>query len=139
MPAKDVPPTRAWLLMGLTGSAPGVLQVVYGRLIYAVHGRGALTDGQLRRLEDKVGRPGLADELDDGARIILLDVPLDEVGRVSFPWYYFGGGMRLGVDGVRFRFSFVRPQNTHEVPGIMAVPATRATGRSWQAALAPAS
>jgi hypothetical protein len=139
MPTKDVPPTRAWLMMGMTGSTPGVLQVVYGRLVYAAHGRGALTAGQLRRLEEQVGRPGLADELGDGDRLTLLDVPVEEVRRVTFPWYYFGAGMKLSAGGVRYRFSFVKPQNTQDEPGITAIPGSRATGRTWRAALRAAS
>jgi hypothetical protein len=139
MSAKDVPATRAWLMMGMTGSAPGVLQIADGRLRYTVHGRGALTGGQLGRLEERSGRPGLADELGDGARVTLLDVPVEKVGGVTFPWYYFGAGMKLAVGGVRYRFSFIKPQNTQDEPGIMAVPGSRATGRTWRAALGAAS
>jgi hypothetical protein len=66
--------------MGLTGSAPGVLQIVDGRLSYIVHGRGALTGAQLKELERRTGRSGLAEELADGAVVTLFDVPLEAVG-----------------------------------------------------------
>jgi len=139
MSAKDVPPTRAWRMMGMTGSAPGVLQIAEGRLRYTAHGRGALTGGQLDRLAERSGRPGLADELGDGRRVMLLDVPVDEVGGVTFPWYNFGAGMKLAVGGARYRFSFIKPQNTQDEPGITGVPGSRATGRTWRAALGAAS
>jgi hypothetical protein len=135
MSTKDVPPTKAWLMMGLTGSAPGVLQIADGRLVYTVHGRGALTGGQLRRVAERAGRPGLVDELSGGARVVLLDVPVSEAGRVRFPWYYFGAGMTVAG----YRFSFIKPQNTQDEPGIAAVPGSRASGRTWRAALTAAS
>jgi len=135
MTTEDVPPTKAWLLMGLTGSAPGVLQVLDGRLIYAAHGRGALTGGQVRRLEQRSGRAGLADGLGAGDRVQVLDVPVEKVKGVVFPWYYFGAGMKLTVGGSRYRFSFIKPQNTQAEPAITAVPGSRASGRTWRDAL----
>ena len=132
---KDAIRTAAWLLMGLSGSAPGVLELAGGRLSYTVHGRGALTGGQLRELERRTAMPGLADALDCGAAVTLFDVPLAAVGYVVFPWYYFGGGMKLTAGGVGHRFSFLRPQNTQDAPGVAGIPAGRAVGRAWRAAL----
>lgn len=45
----------------------------------------------------------------------LFDVPLREVRDIVWPWYYFGGGMKLTVGGVQYRFSFVLP-NGAEYP-----------------------
>jgi hypothetical protein len=70
------PRTAAWLLIGATGSTPGVLELVDGRLRYTAQGRGALTGGQLADLETRLGRPGLADDLTAGAAVVLFDVPL---------------------------------------------------------------
>jgi hypothetical protein len=135
METKDVPPTQAWLLMGMSGSAPGVLQVVDGRLTCTVHGRGALTGGQVRTLAERTGRPGLPDELTAGTQVVLLDVPVGEIGGVTFPWYTFGAGMNVAVGSARYRFSFIKPQNATEDLEIFAVPGSRATGRTWRAAL----
>jgi hypothetical protein len=59
---------------------------------------------------------------------------------VVFPWYYFGGGMKLSAGGVGHRFSFLRPQNTQDLPGVADIPAGRAAGgpgRSCSPAPAP--
>jgi hypothetical protein len=45
----------------------------------------------------------------------MFDVRLDEVTDIVWPWYYFGGGVKLTVDKVRYRFSFVLP-NGAEYP-----------------------
>jgi hypothetical protein len=45
----------------------------------------------------------------------VFDVRLDEVTEVVWPWYYFGGGVKLTVRGERYRFSFVLP-NGAEYP-----------------------
>jgi hypothetical protein len=136
VPDEDSPRTVAWLLMGLTGSAPGVLQIVDGRLSYTVHGRGALSGSQLEELERRTGRSGLGDEVGNGAVVTLFDVPLEAVTGVVFPWYYFGGGMKLTVANVGYRFSFLKPQNTRTWPGVADIPEGRAAGKVWRAALA---
>jgi hypothetical protein len=45
----------------------------------------------------------------------VFDVRLDEVTDVDWPWYYFGGGVKLMVHGEQYRFSFVLP-NGAEYP-----------------------
>jgi hypothetical protein len=45
----------------------------------------------------------------------MFDVRLDEVTDVVWPWYYFGGGVKLTAQGDRYRFSFVLP-NGAEYP-----------------------
>lgn len=127
-----------WLLMGSTGSTPGVLRMARGRLVFEAHGRGALTGGQLREIEQRAGAPGLAQRLEQGYPTPIFDAPLGAVGKVTFPWYYFGGGMKLTVAGSPYRFSFLRPQNTRppsDVSGLADIPAGRAAGRAWKAAL----
>ncbi|GAB3655406.1 hypothetical protein GCM10027589_14580 [Actinocorallia lasiicapitis] len=130
--------TLTWIIMGATGSAPGVLSLNGGRLSFEAHHRGALTLSQLRTLEQRTGRPGLADHLTDGYRVPLFEAPLEAVGDVRFPWYYFGGGMKLKIAGQPFRFSFLQPQNT-SLPGDLATAGQlstgRAGGRAWRTAL----
>ncbi|MEO3785007.1 hypothetical protein ABGB12_16840 [Actinocorallia sp. B10E7] len=129
--------TLAWLIMGSTGSTPGVLGTEGGRLRFEAHGRGALTMGQLRTLEQRTGHSGLTDLLTMGHSLVLFDVPLQEVGQVRFPWYYFGGGMKLTVAGSPYRFSFLQPQNAQTTPSHVAgIGAGRASGRAWKSALA---
>ncbi|MDX6739259.1 hypothetical protein [Actinocorallia sp. A-T 12471] len=134
--------TVAWLIMGSTGSAPGVLRLGNGRLMFEAHGRGALTLGQLHTLEQRSGVPGLSGHLAEGGVAPLFDGPASQV---KFPWYYFGGGMKLSVAGSSYRFSFLQPQNTqlptelYDLPGIGTQISTgRAAGRAWRAALTAA-
>ncbi|MGY1685448.1 MULTISPECIES: hypothetical protein [unclassified Geodermatophilus] len=39
----------------------------------------------------------------------VFDVPLDAVTDVSWPWWWFGGGLRLSAAGQRWKVTFVRP------------------------------
>ncbi|WP_222265732.1 hypothetical protein [Modestobacter marinus] len=39
----------------------------------------------------------------------VFDVPLDEVTDVTWPWYWFGGGVKLSAGGQRYKVTFVRP------------------------------
>ncbi len=78
--------TPAWRLIGLTRSEPGVLALEEGRLAYWTEER------------------------------LLFDVPLSEVSDVVFPWYYFGGGVKLTAGGDAHRFSFVEPNDARPVP-----------------------
>jgi hypothetical protein len=128
--------------MGMTGSLPGVLKLEKGHLSFDAHGRGALTNGQLRQLEGMVSEPGLANRLSNDEVVRVFDAPLAEVSRVTFPWFYFGGGMNLAVRGAPYRFSFIRPQNildrgeSESIEGIVAIPGVRRNGKAWKAALA---
>ena len=83
--------TVAWMLIGLTRSVPGVLELADGRLAYS-------TDDEQ-----------------------LFNEPLDSVKDITFPWYYFGGGVKMTVNDERLRFSFVRPndQDPYDIPGRM--------------------
>lgn len=71
--------SNAWLLKGMTGSVPGWLE---------------LRDGSLRFITP------------DGEG---FDVERAAVTSVVFPWYYFGGGMKIVAESRRYRFSFVKP------------------------------
>jgi hypothetical protein len=78
--------TKAWLLVGMTRSIPGVLELDGGRLI--------LTTEQEQ----------------------VFDVSLTEVTEIRFPWYYFGGGLKLQIGAEGFRLSFVQPDDANDVP-----------------------
>jgi hypothetical protein len=77
--SNDTLRTSAWLMTGITGSTPGVLELAGGRLTF---------ETDQRRL---------------------FDVPLTAVSGVKFPWYYFGGGVKLNIGPDHYRFSFVQP------------------------------
>ena len=67
-------------VVGISGSsAPGWLVLHQGRLSFTIQGS------------------------------VVFDVERTAVERVVFPWYYFGGGMKLWIRGTRHRLSFVRP------------------------------
>ncbi len=96
--------TPAWLLRGLTGSEAGSLELANGRFTFTS---------------------------DEGQRII--DVALSEVREVKFPWYYFGGGMKLSIGTERYRVSFLQPGNTGG--DIFDISSGREIGKRWKAAL----
>jgi hypothetical protein len=75
----------AWLLRGATVSIPGWLD---------------LQEGRLRFLTPEA---------------IVFDASLPDVSGVTFPWYYFGGGVKLLAAGVPFRLSFVKPNGVDYV------------------------
>jgi hypothetical protein len=39
----------------------------------------------------------------------VFSVPITEVGDVTWPWYWFGGGCRLTAAGQQYKITFVRP------------------------------
>lgn len=69
----------AWMLKGSTVSIAGWLDLEKGRLRFTT------PEG------------------------IVFDVPRAEVTQVTFPWYYFGGGLKLRAAGEPYRLSFVKP------------------------------
>jgi hypothetical protein len=77
--ARDTFASHAWLLKGMTGSVPGWLELEEGRLRFT-------------SLEE-----------------VAFDVALSDVSAVVFPWYYFGGGVKLRAADKPFRLSFVKP------------------------------
>jgi hypothetical protein len=77
--SKDDFASVAWLLIGTFRTAAGWLDLTAGRLRFS-------TPDQ-----------------------VVFDVPLAEVTDVDWPWYYFGGGVRLSAAGEKYRLSFVLP------------------------------
>ena len=71
--------TSAWRMIGWTVSEPGVMSYDGRRLSY------------------------------DNGEKVLFDAELSEVTELKFPWYYFGGGLKMTVKGEPYRFSFVVP------------------------------
>jgi hypothetical protein len=72
-------------MIGSTQNSPGVLALHNGQISYTE------MDGRI------------------------FETPLSAVTDVAFPWYYFGGGAKLAVNGVRYRFSFVKPNGAMPV------------------------
>ena len=116
--------TPVWLLQGMTGSRPGLLE---------------LSDGVIAFTAEE-GR--------------VFETRLTEATDVAFPWFYFGGGMKLTVDGTRHRISFVRPNGAEVVDArlfeglgagalalltvngkIADIGEGRRAGKAWKAAL----
>ena len=100
--------TPAWYLIGLTRSLPGALQLAGFRLT-------------------------LATELTP-----LFDEPLSAIERVSWPWWYFGGGCKVRVEGERYRVSFVRPNGAMDTSArvVISEAGTAGAGAALDYALA---
>ena len=77
----------AWLLVGMTRSVPGLLELADGRLAFTI---------------------------EEGP---VFDAPLSGVSDIKFPWYYFGGGVKLRIGNERYRLSFVRPNDAADISG----------------------
>lgn len=134
---------------GSISSLPSTLALAEDCLRFTASGHGTAWPFQLRSLERCAARPGLAHRLDADETALVFDLPLSEVLAVSFPWYYFSGGIKLTVRGTRYRFSFARPANTHTpadrgnvgevartVTGTASeIARARRNGRAWRAAL----
>lgn len=101
----------AWLLFGITQSVAGELILMQGRLAFEAH---------------------------DGRRII--DAAVTDISGVNFPWYYFGGGMKLRIGADSYRVSFTRPGNlpdhSAEVDDAGDLRSGRQSGAAWKSALA---
>jgi hypothetical protein len=82
----------AWLLIGTFRTAAGWLDLTAGRLRFST-----------------------PDE-------VVFDIAVEHVADVDWPWYYFGGGVKLTAAGVRYRLSFVLP-NGGEYPAAGAATA----------------
>jgi len=110
----------AWLLEGVTRSLPGWLEWRNERLRFVT------------------------------AERVVFDVSRSDITDIRYPWYYFGGGVKLRASGTPHRLSFVRPNGAeHAVgralgemgnPASLAVAAVkvfdirsgRAVGRTWR-------
>ena len=143
--------STAWLLRGIS-SVPGQLELARGRLSFTSTGTGTAWPWQLRKLERDVGKPGLATRIDSGQASPVFDAPLDGV-LVTFPWYYFSGGLKVRVGTTPLRFSLGTPPNTRmpvdRSDPLEAIPraieemrdigSMRAAGKAWKMALLSAT
>ncbi len=140
--------TQAWLLQGVN-SIPGVMTLADDRLSFTAVGCGTFSSRALSKLTAEIGKPDAAEQLENGGEAELFDEPLSEVQDVRFPWYYFSGGMKLSVHGVRFRFGFDRPANTmvpshveasmgklvRAAGSVAEISSARKRGGAWKSAL----
>jgi hypothetical protein len=117
----------AWLLKGLTVSIPGWLDLQQERLRFTTPEK------------------------------VVFDVPREDVTSIAFPWYYFGGGMKLRAAGRPYRLSFVKPNGAEYAtarglasqgdPAALLLVASKAAdigagrdvGRSWRRLLGEAA
>ena len=127
--------TDAWLLKG-TRSMRGSLKLSKGHLSFTAYGSGNFGRSHLRELEAAIGIAGLAEVLDNEEQAVLFEVPLTEVQNINFPWYYFSGGVKLTVNGVRHRFGFDEPANSQtSADPIGEVSKARKNGKAWKRVL----
>jgi len=108
--------TGVWLLMGFTGSTYGILEMKDSIISFTAYNQGALTHGQLKKLALSVGDETIIKHLKNGKQVKIFHFPIHMVEKIIFPWYTFGGGMNLVINSVKFRFSFLQPQNTVSFP-----------------------
>lgn len=105
--------TAAWLLVGWTGSEPGILRFENERLIFT---------------GEKTGR--------------IFDTPLSEITNVNFPRQYFGAGLKMQIGATEYRLSFIEPENVGNI-GLYAYGRSdgvsdltgRKAGKAWKSIL----
>lgn len=69
---------------------------------------------------------------------ILVDTTLAEIKELTFPWYYFGCGMKFRVNSNKYRFSFAAPVQSGDdadAEGVQSIMAGRKVGKAWKARL----
>jgi hypothetical protein len=71
--------TPAWIMAGRLRNVPGLLVADRGRLEFRTDSGPAFT------------------------------APISDVGPVTWPWRWFGGGLIANVHGERFKITFIRP------------------------------
>lgn len=112
--------SEAWLLEGMTRSHPGWLELQRNRL------RFVMPDA------------------------VVFDVPVADIESTAYPWYYFGGGVKVRTGGRQYRISFVKPNGAEHAIGrglgeaghpaalivaaskVVDVRSGRAIGRRWR-------
>ena len=138
--------SQAWLLRGIS-SIPGELELSRGRLSFTAMGIGTAWGWQLRKLERVTGKSGLANRIDSGKDALVFDAPLADI-KITFPWYYFSGGLVVQMNQHRYKLSLGRPSNTRfptrgDVAGsvrrageeLEELGSMRRAGKAWQQAL----
>jgi hypothetical protein len=127
--AGSVLATPAWVMAGWGRNVPGALVAGGGRLAFLA---------------------------EDG---VLFDVPIAEVTDVTWPWHWFGGGVRLHAAGTPFKITFVLPAGavppspslldaalglvgaaagvvpSHSLAGALDIRRGRGAGRRWREVL----
>ncbi len=81
--------TPAWLMIGLTKSVAGHLELAGGQL-------------SLNLVTDECA----------------FDSPLSDVNELKFPWYYFSAGFKLAIAGEHYRVSFLDQHDSQIMTGI---------------------
>jgi hypothetical protein len=122
--------TPAWIMAGRLRNVPGVLAAGEGRLAF-------------------VGDAGP-----------VFNVALAELGEVTWPWHWFGGGCTVRVAGEQYKITFVKPNGApdvspslldagvalvsviagagvpvHSLQGLVDVRSGRKAGAAWKQAL----
>jgi hypothetical protein len=104
--------SRAWLLDGPIHSLPGILQWEASQLSFVMLDQGTFSDERFGALWQKWKTAQYDGSADFPTP--LFTVTRDAVSGFRIPWYYFGAGAFMTIQGTPLRFSFVKPQNTVE-------------------------
>lgn len=134
---------QIWLLRGIIHSLPGVLSWQGEKLELVLHNSGTLGWKGLVRLEEKLNVPDLSLHLPLDKPVCLFACTPAEIQRFSLPWYFFGGGMHLWVNGKKYRLSLLPPNNTRmpnrslgrQVETARSIGRARKIGRQWKTIL----
>lgn len=105
--------SKVWLLIGFGGSLEGVLSVTELSIIFKVSEKGFfISNAQLEELARHTGKHNLADDLENKKEVEIINISPKRVEKIEFPWISFGAAMNLTIEGIKYKFSLLQPQNT---------------------------
>lgn len=65
---------------------------------------------------------------------VVFDVSRSQISAITFPWYYFSGGMRLTAAGQRYKIAFVLPNDAEYPQGSPLEPRVGLSGLALKGA-----
>jgi hypothetical protein len=105
--------SKVWLLMGLGGSLEGVLSATDSSITFNVFKKGFfVSNAQLEKLAQHTGKHNLIDDLENNKEVEILNISINRIEKIEFPWISFGAAMNLTIEGIKYKFSLLQPQNT---------------------------
>lgn len=131
----------AWLLIGLIHSLPGQLQFRDQQLTFIAFHSGTLGSKSLSKLEKKLRISGLESRLNTSQTTPIFKTSVSHIQSISFPLLYFSAGMHIRINDVKYRLSFIRPNNTRmyakSMAGIQDITGSVNIGKEWKKLLLP--
>ncbi len=103
---------KTWLLKGFVHSAPGYTLIENEHISFVLLDTGTFSEKGIREIAAQHDVSDLYEKLTNDQPTELFRVNLAQIEQFNFPWYSFGNGATLRIEGLDVKLSFVQPQNT---------------------------